>query len=1217
MELQLNNFIKYCLGYIKLTRRRGFAAQKKYSAELPKEHFTLTNFLGTDIELTRGELIDLDTFYNHDPKTVPASLQDKYRREKELANKLEEIYNQYKNNQFTKQVVLYFGYFEIEVPLEGVESEADIEDEEGPDAIDATLHAETLAMFPGLGQAETAANIGSEDAAGSPKVKVDRYPLFSLPVRIEKEYYEGVGKYFLYPADPDVQVNVSLIEPVLGEDSYFQLIEEIGKFEIEDRLALPLTEDDVFREVWHRVKAQLRLKEAKFDENSFSVDTMSVSVSPRANYFLAEDLQKLSKLGEDELKGSALSGWVDDKDLNIEDKEPQDNDLYFPFPYDKYQLRALSIIKNRAAVIQGPPGTGKSETIANILSHLAATGKKVLFVSQKTQALKVVKDKLKRLDVKYLFGYIPNPASAQLGEEDLAEGIAPQLTALEPHVDKLVNDGGQRKRREGGLVGVKAATLGEAVELKKKLSVDLTRTVEAQRRYCALFEQLQQLKEYEMSIADISKFRQVFSNGHWHEIRKIIADILKLTAGINEYENDNRKNDYDKLFFALNINDAEYSKVLQKLRDDVGRTGYDRNVRIIRNINNILRKFRLRKSRSLLPREIINCVDHTLGSDISRRQAELALESLCRYCRYYEDVELRSRLGNELRSQLDTCGLTIEQFYAIDSLSKKYDAVPEEEIKRNILRTHEIRLELRVLERSPDTNKISNDLKDAERSRFQTIAQYIQNIINQNLVKQWNLGISIRRIINRLARAFSKSKKAYKTFDQLRKNPENVKTIMGLIPVWIMELDDASRILPFEKECFDYVILDEASQCNIAYTLPSMYRARCALFVGDSEQMRDNTIIFKSNKAFDDLAQRYQIPDDMQIKATGNSVQSVLDIARSRSFKSIPLRYHYRSPAELIGFSNRYFYKPNGKELIALNNNYMVFGDTNRIMSIHHVQPDLSNEISDKINITEAKDILKFFKYLRADKRYQDKSVGILSFFNAQAACIRNIFEQNGLREDKDNYKVSIVEGIQGDEKDIIIYSFVMRSPEQKKKYVPLTGEGGDIRADINKGRVNVAFSRAKLQVHCFISMPIADVPDKIWIKKYLEYVNEHGIIGGSAAELQPFDSHFEEDFYNIARSKLGRNYTIQNQVKSCGFRIDFVIGNVKNGTKIAVECDGPTHFKDEIDEEYGIYVESDEERQRVLEAAGWRFYRIKYSDWIIEKFDRNRIVQDIVQRLN
>jgi very-short-patch-repair endonuclease len=208
------------------------------------------------------------------------------------------------------------------------------------------------------------------------------------------------------------------------------------------------------------------------------------------------------------------------------------------------------------------------------------------------------------------------------------------------------------------------------------------------------------------------------------------------------------------------------------------------------------------------------------------------------------------------------------------------------------------------------------------------------------------------------------------------------------------------------------------------------------------------------------------------------------------------------------------------------------------------------------------------------------------------------LFQEEGFVEDRDNYKVSIVEGIQGDEKDIVLYSFVLRTPSDKRRYQPLTGEGGDIIGDINRGRVNVAFSRARLQTHCFLSMPISEVPDKIWIKKYLQYVQEYGDVSLRFTNLNPFDSYFEEEFYAIAGSTLGPNYKIQNQVKSCGFKIDFVVSNAQNGKQIAVECDGPTHFKDEIDEEYGIYVEDDEERQRVLMAAGWRFYRIKYSDW-------------------
>lgn len=148
--------------------------------------------------------------------------------------------------------------------------------------------------------------------------------------------------------------------------------------------------------------------------------------------------------------------------------------------------------------------------------------------------------------------------------------------------------------------------------------------------------------------------------------------------------------------------------------------------------------------------------------------------------------------------------------------------------------------------------------------------------------------------------------------------------------------------------------------------------------------------------------------------------------------------------------------------------------------------------------------------------------------------------------------------------------------------------------------------------------MPIKRIPEGIWIKKYLEYIEKNGEIDFYSTELKPFDSYFEEDFYSHVLATLKSGYKVKNQVKSCGFKIDFVISNIKNGKKIAVECDGPTHFKDEIDEAYGIYVESDEERQEVLETAErCRFYRIKYSDWINDKFDRNAVIQDIIQILS
>lgn len=64
---------------------------------------------------------------------------------------------------------------------------------------------------------------------------------------------------------------------------------------------------------------------------------------------------------------------------------------------DSSQARAiLRVDQGHDVVIQGPPGTGKSQTITNLIAHAIASGKRVLFLSEKMAALNVVRDKLKR-----------------------------------------------------------------------------------------------------------------------------------------------------------------------------------------------------------------------------------------------------------------------------------------------------------------------------------------------------------------------------------------------------------------------------------------------------------------------------------------------------------------------------------------------------------------------------------------------------------------------------------------------------------------------------------------------------------------------------------------------------------------------------------------------------------------------------------------------------
>lgn len=69
-------------------------------------------------------------------------------------------------------------------------------------------------------------------------------------------------------------------------------------------------------------------------------------------------------------------------------------EIYFPLSSNDEQRRIAELLNIRSGIlVQGPPGTGKSHTIANIVCHLFALGKRVLVTSHTARALKVLRYK--------------------------------------------------------------------------------------------------------------------------------------------------------------------------------------------------------------------------------------------------------------------------------------------------------------------------------------------------------------------------------------------------------------------------------------------------------------------------------------------------------------------------------------------------------------------------------------------------------------------------------------------------------------------------------------------------------------------------------------------------------------------------------------------------------------------------------------------------------
>jgi very-short-patch-repair endonuclease len=70
-------------------------------------------------------------------------------------------------------------------------------------------------------------------------------------------------------------------------------------------------------------------------------------------------------------------------------------DIYFPKPFNDEQFHIIQLLDVlNGVIVQGPPGTGKTHTIANVICHYLAEGKRVLVTSMKDPALREVQEKL-------------------------------------------------------------------------------------------------------------------------------------------------------------------------------------------------------------------------------------------------------------------------------------------------------------------------------------------------------------------------------------------------------------------------------------------------------------------------------------------------------------------------------------------------------------------------------------------------------------------------------------------------------------------------------------------------------------------------------------------------------------------------------------------------------------------------------------------------------
>ncbi|MBO9700014.1 MAG: DUF4011 domain-containing protein [Sporocytophaga sp.] len=336
--------------------------------------------------------------------------------------------------------------------------------------------------------------------------------------------------------------------------------------------------------------------------------------------------------------------------------------------------------------------------------------------------------------------------------------------------------------------------------------------------------------------------------------------------------------------------------------------------------------------------------------------------------------------------------------------------------------------------------------------------------------------------------------------------------LFELIPCWMASPESVSSIFPLDP-LFDVVIFDEASQCFAERGLPAMYRGKQIVIAGDEKQLKP--------------ADLYQVRfDDETEDHPDTEAESLLHLGQNYLIQ-VYLQGHYRSRNNaLIEFSNNHFYK--GRLKMIPDKNDLNNNDT----AIKFIKLDGMWE--KRANYEEASHIVMLVQKLLKEK----KSIGIVTFNYTQASLIQDLFDEqtaSGAMTLPDDFFVKNIENVQGDERDIIIFS-IGYAKDQKGK---LAMQFGALNLDGGSNRLNVAITRAKEKIYIVSSILPSEMDvssakhegPKL-LKAYLQYA--HTISESKAKQNisilnKTSDAHLSAIVKNLTENDL-KGKTITNE---------------------------------------------------------------------------------------
>ncbi len=239
-------------------------------------------------------------------------------------------------------------------------------------------------------------------------------------------------------------------------------------------------------------------------------------------------------------------------------------------------------------------------------------------------------------------------------------------------------------------------------------------------------------------------------------------------------------------------------------------------------------------------------------------------------------------------------------------------------------------------------------------------------------------------------------------------------------PLWLSSVQAASKRIPLIPGLFDVLVIDEATQCDLASAIPLMFRAKKVVIVGDDKQLK---FIPNIGKAQDVNLMRLNNLEPKKAARFSQSSLSLFDAAlRVPNAQKTLLRSQYRSAPEIVDYISSQFYS--GALNVAVDYNSLKCPPNQKPgIAWTDVKPNLELR-NDHVNTAEIHAIIAHLKTLLVDQKYEG-SVGFVAPFRAQVLEFETQIAKSipGEVLAKAKMKAGTVDSFQGDERDLVLFS--------------------------------------------------------------------------------------------------------------------------------------------------------------------------------------------------